>query len=105
MAAKQKELEGVGRKEIKEVEDAAEAYVTARDTRMAWTKKETETRKALIKLLHDNGLPAYEYEVEVDNPDGGKETIERVAELKTTEKLKVSKKGSDDGEEEDEPTE
>lgn len=101
MAAKQKELEGVGRKEIKEVEEAAEAYVAARDTRMTWTKEEVKTKKALTDLMHKHGIPSYEYEVEIEGDDG-KETIERVAELKVTEKLKVRKKGADDAEE-DEP--
>jgi len=45
---------GVERVQIKAVDSAIMRYVAARDERMELTKKEVETKKALIKLLRDN---------------------------------------------------
>lgn len=56
---KQKELPGMERKTIKEVDDAAEHYVDVRDERMALTEKETAAKDALIDVMKRNKLKVY----------------------------------------------
>lgn len=56
---KQKTLPGMERKVIKEVSDAAEAYVEARDTRMAHTVKEADQKEALLAVMEKNKLEVY----------------------------------------------
>jgi hypothetical protein len=83
---------GVSPPRLKEVEDAADAYVDARDRRMKLTVKESEAKLELATLLHkhaeaigvnpDDGSIRYSY-------DGG-EKAKRVIVLKPSdEKLKV----------------
>lgn len=45
---------GVERVQIKAVDNAIGRYVKARDERMELTKKEVETKQALIKVMRDN---------------------------------------------------
>jgi len=58
MAPKQMEIEGTGRLEIPELEDAATAYVAARDKRMAMTEKEVVAKVNLMQvvLAHEKEL-------------------------------------------------
>lgn len=53
------ELTGIERKSIKEVNDAAEAYVDARDRRMKLTEKEKEAKDALIGVMLKQKLHVY----------------------------------------------
>lgn len=56
------EGEGVApQKKIRAIETAADQYVTARDDRMALTKKEVDTRSKLAAVMHDNKLCRYVY--------------------------------------------
>lgn len=57
--AKQQQIPGTERKTIKEIDDAAEAYVEARDKRMRLTEKEVERREALVNAMKRNGLTIY----------------------------------------------
>lgn len=77
---KQGRLPGMERDNIPELETAAEAYVVARDARMAYTKTETQKRDKLSELMHKHGLKKYETD------------DEQVVELDSKEKLKVNKK-------------
>jgi hypothetical protein len=56
---KQTELPGMERKTIREVNDAAEAYVDARDERMTLTKKEVAAKEALIGAMQKHELNVY----------------------------------------------
>lgn len=53
------DVEGIKRKRIKELDDAAEFYVEQRDTRMQWTKKEKEAKVALLKVMKKKDLLTY----------------------------------------------
>lgn len=87
---KQSELAGIGRKEIKEIDEAAEDYVKVRDERMALTKKEVEAKKKLQDLMKDHKLKAYSYEgARIDNETGEEETVERLVKVEKVEKLSV----------------
>lgn len=57
--AKQTQIPGTERKTIKEIDDAAEAYVEARDKRMKLTEREVEAREALVNAMRRNGLEVY----------------------------------------------
>ena len=59
---RQKELSGVERETIKEIDDAAEAYVEARDKRMALTKKEVDAKDALIAVMRTHRRKVYKDE-------------------------------------------
>jgi len=48
----QTEIPGTERPKIKEIEEAAEAYVTVRDRRMALTEKEVAAKEQLASLMH-----------------------------------------------------
>lgn len=56
---KQTELPGMERQTIQEVNDAAEAYVDARDERMALTEKEVTAKDALIRAMQKHELTVY----------------------------------------------
>jgi hypothetical protein len=62
MAKRQTALPGMERKEIPEVNDAAEAYVEARDKRMALTEKEVEAKDALLTVMTKHKLQVYKDE-------------------------------------------
>ena len=55
-------LPGFEGKSIKEVEDAAEDYVEARDSRMAKQKIEKDCHDRLMLLMGKHKLSAYEYD-------------------------------------------
>lgn len=57
--ARQKELSGIERESIKEIDDAAEAYVTVRDKRMKLTKEEVEKRDGLIEVMRRHRRKVY----------------------------------------------
>ncbi len=64
---RQLEVPGTERKKLKEANDAAEAYVDARDTRMRHTTKEVEARDALVAVMKKHNLSVYRDD-EVDPP-------------------------------------
>lgn len=51
MASKQTEIPGMEAPKIKEIEQAAEAYTSVRDKRMALTVKEVAAKMALIEVV------------------------------------------------------
>lgn len=57
--ARQTRIPGTDSEKIKEVDDAAEGYVKARDKRMKLTEAETEAREALISVLKKHKLEVY----------------------------------------------
>jgi hypothetical protein len=59
MAKKQLAIRGTEPKTIKELDDAAEAYVDARDKRIERTEKETEAKEALIEVMKKHELSVY----------------------------------------------
>ena len=56
---KQTEIAGIERKVHKDVRDAAEEYVDARDERMELTEKETATKATLMAAMKKHGLSKY----------------------------------------------
>jgi len=103
--AKQDSLPGTGPARIKEIETAAENYVAARDSRMAWGKTEIAAKKALLELLQKHKQSGYTYDVEIEVPAEGEEdgktekvTAHRSVEFETSEKLKVKTEIEDDPE-------
>lgn len=75
---------GVAPVRIKSVDAAAEEYVTIRDKRMQFTKKEVEAKQKLIDLLHKNaekigvdeaGVMRYTYDEMVVELTPGKEQL------------------------------
>ncbi len=59
MGKKQLEIAGTERKTVKEIDDAAEAYVDARDKRMKLTEKEKIAKDALVSVLKKHNLEVY----------------------------------------------
>ncbi len=59
MGRRQAELKGIERKAIKEINDAAEGYVDARDRRMKLTEKEHESKEALIAVMKKHDTLVY----------------------------------------------
>lgn len=59
MAKRQQEIPGTERKSIKEVDDAAEVYRTARDARMKKSKVEKEKKTDLVNVMLKHGLSVY----------------------------------------------
>lgn len=57
--ARQKELVGVEKESVKEIEAAAEAYVDVRDKRMKLTTKEVEAKATLIEVMRRNKRTVY----------------------------------------------
>ena len=56
---KQGELPGVEKQTIKELDDAAEAYVDARDARIKKSEVEAEAKQALIDVMKKHGKQVY----------------------------------------------
>jgi len=56
---KQAEIPGTERQRIKELDDAAESYVEARDERMAKTEREVEAKEALVAVMKKHDLTVY----------------------------------------------
>lgn len=59
MGRKQGELPGLERKVVKEINTAAEAYVSARDKRMQLTEKESEAKQALLDVMKKHKTEIY----------------------------------------------
>lgn len=57
--AKQKTIPGTEEEFIREVEDAADNYVSCRDERMGLTVKEVEAKEKLIEVMHKYDLSVY----------------------------------------------
>lgn len=77
--------EGMARKSIPEVEEAAEKYREARDTRMEHTKLEKAAKSVLQEVAKKHGVSVHLYESE----DGEEYEVRYTA--KTDEDIKVSK--------------
>jgi hypothetical protein len=60
-AAKQTQIPGTERTSIPEVEEAAVAYRTARDERMAMQENETALQAALVEAMTKHGCEVYKY--------------------------------------------
>jgi hypothetical protein len=84
---KQGYLEGMEPPTIKAIENAAEAYVEARDARMQMGTQEQERKERLAALMKEHKLETYEYDGKV------------VAfETETTVKVKKKKQPKEDAE-------
>ena len=59
MAKKQKSLPGMEPESIKEIDDAAEAYVKERDKRVRQTVREVDAKTALIDVMKKNKVSVY----------------------------------------------
>ena len=91
---KQLDIPGTERKRIDELDTAAEAYRTARNTRQAQTKVEKAKKQELLAVARKHGVKVYVYESE----DGEELEVEYTAETK--ENVKVKKlEDLDDGDE------
>jgi hypothetical protein len=68
--ARQTEIKGMEVKKFADVENAADAYVEARDGRMDLLKQEIELKAAVIAAMAAHGVKAYdrgEYHVTLEN--------------------------------------
>jgi translation elongation factor P/translation initiation factor 5A len=81
---RQKEIPGTERQSIPEIDEAALAYVEARDERMALTDREVEQRELLLRRMTEHKQETYKF------VDG--ETEFRVDLAQPAVKPKVSKK-------------
>lgn len=59
MGRKQMDIPGTEQPGIKEIDDAAEAYVDARNARMKKTEKEVEAKTALITVMKKHNKLVY----------------------------------------------
>lgn len=84
--AKQESLPGTKSKRDEDLRRKAETYVEIRE-RMGLTKKEVESKGALLLAMKERKLDTY------DDPD-----IDLVITIEHEERLKVRKKGDDDEE-------
>lgn len=79
MAKRQLEIAGTEQKRIKEVVDAAEAYVEQRDKRIALSAKEKAQKAALVEVMKKHSLTVYR-DMEADPHDvaaaaGGEQSL------------------------------
>lgn len=86
--AKQGHLKDMEPVSIQEIDDAADAYVEARNERMSLTEEEVEKHAALLELMRKHELTTY------TTPDGF------VATISSTSKVKVRKPREDNSDEE-----
>lgn len=96
--AKQKELAGMERPSIKEVEEAAETFRTNRNIRMLAMGPEKEAETNLLTVLKKHKLKNYRYEGE----NGEGETVEFEIERESKENVKVRSAKDKDEEDKDE---
>lgn len=82
---------GIGTKKIKAIETAVDAWRDNVAQRMAFTKKEVETRQRVIELMHEHSVTVYPY--------GDDQQVVLIA---GKEKVKVKAVGEDEDEDEDE---
>jgi hypothetical protein len=99
MPPRQSELPGTEAPRCKDIEEAAEAYTSVRDKRMALTTKEVEAQNALVLVMQKHakdldtdakGNPCYRFEGEICRLNPGKA------------KVSVRSEKSDDDSDEDE---
>ena len=64
---RQPKIKGTERETIKEVNDAAESYVTERDKRMKMTEKEVSAKEKLVEVMKKHELSIYKDD-EADPP-------------------------------------
>jgi hypothetical protein len=103
--ARQQQLNVDDRKKIKAIEDMAEEYVKARNSRMKILKTEVELKGKLSDLMKAHKLKKYAYDGEDVGPEGETVEVQRLIEIeKAEEKLKV-KNNKAESEEEDEEKE
>lgn len=88
---KQQHIPGMEPPTIREIEDAAETYVTYRDARMRAGESEQQAAANLLSLMHKNNLTEYEYE-------GRKVLIAQLEKVKV-KKAKAAEGNGDDAEE------
>ena len=86
--AKQEYLDGMKPPSIKAIDRAADAYVEARNVRMAHTVKEKERKTILMDLMHQHKLTEYVY-------DG------KIIKIDSKENIKVNEVDADEGMESD----
>jgi hypothetical protein len=89
---KQLEIAGTERKRIPELDEAAEAYRTARNTRQEKTKIEKAKKQELMAAARKHGVKVYVYESE----DGEELELEYTAETKENVKVKKVEDLDDD---------
>ena len=87
MAKAQRELAGMERPKVKEIEDAAEDYVAIRDKRMSLTEKEVDARAVLLAAMEKHKLDAYRFD-------------DRVVIVLPAKKVKVKTASDDEGDDE-----
>lgn len=58
--ATQTEIKGTEKKQVPELDTAAEAYVAARDARMRKTERETTAREALVAAMKTHRVTVYQ---------------------------------------------
>lgn len=56
------EGKGVEKPSIKEIDEAADTYIGARDKRILCSAREVETKTRLMELMKRNKLKTYEYD-------------------------------------------
>jgi len=78
--------------EFADIEEAARAYLDARDRRMEMTKAEVDTKAALLAVMKEHQLPSHEF-------DDYLVTLDQTAELHVRKKKKP--KAADNGEQEE----
>jgi len=83
--AKQDELPGMERRDVPEIEQAADSYRQIRDERCALSKRESEAKAALIQVMKNKGRAYYSY-------NG------LIVQLSNQENVKVKAKDEDDDE-------
>jgi len=101
MAAKQKELAGMERPAIKEVEEAAEDFRTKRNLRMAAMGPEKDAKTVLLTALKKHKLKTYRYEGE--DAEGAPTEFEIQRESKENVKVRSAKDKDEEPEEGEEP--
>ena len=62
---RQQNLPGMEPPKIKAIDNATEAYVEIRDSRMALTKTEVAKRDTVLRLMKEHDLTSYEYDGKV----------------------------------------
>lgn len=67
MGRRQNELPGMERKKVAEINKAAEEYVEIRDARMQMTKREVQSKAALLATMKKHEYAVYE-DLEADPP-------------------------------------
>jgi len=75
MAKNQEELKGIERPSIKDIEEAAAAYETVRDQRMALTQEEIKSKAALLALMKKHKQKKYRFDERIVEIVPGEESV------------------------------